>query len=159
MYFITIMFIEEGVMAENAQQYRRSVTPGSPNSNRAQLMLQKLRCDPLGRLVMQLKEIDDEIAENKAGPKISRMTIATLMALKFNVLKELLPYAYSKVPLDTKSEGNSRVPITINIDGSEILREEEGLVNDINNALEEARQEFPEYNVERDEAPVSFMVT
>ena len=143
---------------EESQTYRRSVTPGSPNSNRAQLMLQKLRCDPLGRLVMQLQEIDDEIATIRDDVKPSRMVIATLMALKFNVLKELLPYAYSKVPQDKENDGSVRVPITINIDGSEITNEAEGLVNQINDALEEARVEFPEYNANKEVQPVSFMI-
>ena len=141
------------------QAYRRSVTPGSPNSNRAQVMLQKLRCDPLGRLVMQIKEIEDEIASIKLDPRPSRMVIATLMALKFNVLKELLPYAYSKVPVDKESTNGSRVPITINIDGSEILQEERQLISDINETLEEVRQEFPQFSKKEDIAPVSFMVT
>lgn len=145
-------------MAVDSQQYRRSVTPGSPNSNRAQTMLQKLRCDPLGRLVMQLAEIDTEIATIREDFKPSRMVIATLMALKFNVLKELLPYAYSKVPLDKESDGSVRMPITINIDGTEILREEENLVEQINDALEEARVEFPSYNQDKHQDPVSFMI-
>jgi hypothetical protein len=145
-------------MAEDVKQYRRSVTPGAPNSNRAQTMLQKLRCDPLGRLVMQLAEIDNEIATIRGDLKPSRMVIATLMALKFNVLKELLPYAYSKVPADKESDGSVRMPITINIDGAEILREEEGLIEQVNDALEEARVEFPQYNQDKTLQPVNFMV-
>lgn len=127
------------------QQYRKSATPGVPPSTASQRRLEQLRVCPLGRLVMQLDEIDNEIAEIKDTPKPSRMVIATLMGIKFNVLKSLLPYAYSTVPaaLDNVSEG--RVPVIINLDASEIMREEAELVDNINTALEEVRQEFPEY--------------
>ena len=126
--------------------YRRSITPGTPVSSRSQQRLKELRCDPLGRLVLQLSEIDNEIRDLKSMERPARMIIATLMALKYNVLKDLLPYAYSKVPQEQLGGGKDLTPVIINIDGQAILDEEKGLIKDINNALEEARTEFPNYS-------------
>jgi hypothetical protein len=125
--------------------YRRSVTPGTPVSTRSQQRLKELRCDPLGRLVLQLTEIDLEIKSLKDMERPSRMVIATLMALKYNVLKDLMPYAYSKVPQEQTGGGNNVMPVVINIDGKAIMDEEQGLYKEINEALEEARETFPEY--------------
>lgn len=126
--------------------YRKSATPGVPPSTKSQLRLEQLRVCPLGRLVMQIGEIDLEIKEIKESPKPSRMVIATLMGIKFNVLKALLPYAYATVPVESNTGGgNTHVPVIITLDTSEIMREEEDLVNKINDTLEEVRQEFPSY--------------
>ena len=132
-------------MNDVAQGYRRSVTPGAPVSTRSQKRLQDLRCDPLGRLVLQLSEIDVEIESIRQTPRPSRMVIATLMALKYNVLKSLMPYAYSMVPSEENNGGGSKVPVIINIDGAAIAEEEKDLLNNINDALEEARVTFPSY--------------
>lgn len=131
---------------ENAPvTYRKSATPGVPPSTASQKRLDALRVCPLGRLVMQLGEIDMEIAEIKQSPKPSRMVIATLMGIKFNVLKALLPYAYATVPQAVDTNTTNRVPVIINLDASEIMREESELVDNINEALEEVREAFPEY--------------
>jgi len=125
--------------------YRKSATPGVPPSTAAQKRLEALRVCPLGRLVAQLDEIDKEIVEIKAIPKPSRMVIATLMGVKFNILKTLLPYAYATVPSENPQQRETRVPIIITLDADAIMREEEELLTDINETLEEVRQTFPEY--------------
>ena len=132
-------------MNDNITPYRKSVTPGVAPATASQKRLQELRVCPLGRLVLQLDEIDREIAEIKLTPKPSRMVIATLMGIKYNVLKALLPYAYATVPTAVDINPSERVPVVINLDSSEILKEEAELIDNINNALEEVRQEFPEY--------------
>jgi len=127
--------------------YRKSATPGTPPSTKSQLRLEQLRVCPLGRLVMQIGEIDMEIQEIKLSPKPSRMVIATLMGIKFNVLKALLPYAYATVPVESSNNGaSSHVPVIITLDTSEIMREEEELVDRINETLGEVRQEFPSFD-------------
>jgi hypothetical protein len=125
--------------------YRRSVTPGTPVSSKSQQRLKELRCDPLGRLVLQLAEIDMELKDLRSLPKRPGMVIATLMALKYNVLKELMPYAYSKVPQEQAANGTNLQPVIINIDGKAVMEEEQGLLTEINEALEEAREAFPDY--------------
>jgi|SRR6476660_10436612 len=132
-------------MGDDVVSYRRSVTPGTPVSSRSQKRLQELRCDPLGRLVLQLSEVDLEIKELKNMERPSRMIIATLMALKYNILKELMPYAYSKVPQEQQNGGGNATPVVINIDGKAIMDEEQAMLTNINEALEEAREAFPDY--------------
>ena len=136
-----------------APTYRRSVTPGTPVSSRSQQRLKELRCDPLGRLVLQLTEIDLELQELKSMQKRPAMVIATLMALKYNVLRDLMPYAYSKVPQEQLGGGSNYTPVIINIDGKAIAEEETTLLKDVNEALEEAREAFPEYKQGRDNNP------
>jgi hypothetical protein len=132
--------------------YRKSATPGVPPSTAAQKRLEALRVCPLGRLVMQIGEIDLEIQEIKQSAKPSRMVIATLMGVKFNILKTLLPYAYATVPAENPQQKESRVPIVITLDAESIMHEEEELLNNINDTLDEVRQSFPEYaaNVSHD---------
>lgn len=133
-------------MSDNVTVYRKSATPGIPPATASQKRLAALKVCPLGRLVLQLDEIDKEIIEIKCTPKPSRMVIATLMGIKYNILKSLLPYAYATVPTTNDEDKPNRVPIVINLDPSAILEEEKELVENINEALEEARQEFPDYN-------------
>jgi hypothetical protein len=130
------------------------VTPGTPVSSKSQQRLKDLRCDPLGRLVLQLAEIDVEINELKNSGKRPAMVIATLMALKYNVLRELMPYAYSKVPQEQAANGNNLQPVIINIDGKAVMEEEQGLLVEINEALEEAREAFPEYKAQGARTPI-----
>ena len=119
--------------------YRRSVTPGSAVSTRSQQRLRDLRCDPLGRLVLQLSEVDIEL-QSLAGTNY-RMVRATLLALKFSILKELLPYAYSKIPQEDARNSNPMTPIVINVDGqAQSIKPEL-----VNAALQESREAFPEY--------------
>ena len=126
--------------------YRRSATPGVPPSGAARRRLEELRCCPLGRLVAQLQELDDEIARIRDTPKPSNIAIAALMNIKFNVLKTLLPYAWSELPKEVPGESTeSRVPLAIYLDAEEILSEEAELVENINEALNEARVKFPDY--------------
>ena len=126
--------------------YRRSATPGAPPSGAARRRLEELRCCPLGRLVSQLQELDDEISRIRVTPKPSNIAIAALMNIKFNVLKTLLPYAWSELPKEVASDNNiDRVPINIYLDAEEILVEEKQLCADIDSALEEAKIAFPEY--------------
>ncbi len=130
---------------QSATVYRKSATPGAPPSTAAQKRLEALRCCPLGRLVVQLQEIDDEIKEIKLSERPSRMVIATLMSVKFNVLKALLPYAYSTVPTTQLVDTNARMPVTIVLDTAEIMREEAELIEKIDEALDEVREQFPQY--------------
>lgn len=126
--------------------YRRSATPGVPPSGAARRRLEELRCCPLGRLVAQLQELDDEITRIRDTPKPSNIAIAALMNIKFNVLKTLLPYAWSELPKEVPGESTeSRVPLAIYLDAEEILSEEAELVENINEALNEARVKFPDY--------------
>ena len=125
-------------------QYRKSATAGVPPSTKSQKRLEELRVCPLGRLVMQIGEIDLEIMDIKLDPRPNRMAIAALMSIKYNVLKTLVPYAYSTVPTETGNQ-DERVPVIITLDSGEILKEEKELVNKINDTLEEVRQEFPQY--------------
>ena len=146
----------KGIVVSNdiaTPTYRCSVTPGTPVSSRSQQRLKELRCDPLGRLVLQLTEIDLELTELKSMQKRPAMVIATLMALKYNVLRDLMPYAYSKVPQEQLGGGSAYTPVIINIDGKAIADEEATLLKDVNEALEEAREAFPEYKQGRDNNP------
>jgi hypothetical protein len=95
---------------------------------------------------MQLDELDQEIDSIRSDPRPSRIAIAAIMSVKFNVLKALLPYAYAKVPENKETSSNERVPIVINLAPEDVTREEHILVSQINDALEGARQQFPQYN-------------
>ena len=125
--------------------YRKSATPGTPPASASQKRLEALRCCPLGRLVLQLTELDDEIEAIRNDPRPSRIAIAAIMGIKFNVLKALLPYAYATVPATKEADNAGRVPITINLAPEDVTREERVLVDQINDALEGARQQFPQY--------------
>lgn len=120
--------------------YRKSVTPGAPPASSSQRRLAELKFCPLGRLVGQIVEIDQEILDIRQDTRPSRMAIAALIAVKYNVLKALLPYAFAKVPEGTTNEGlSSRIPVTITLEGDDVTLEERTLVNQINNTLEEVR--------------------
>jgi len=132
-------------MTTETVAYRKSATPGTPPASASQKRLEALRCCPLGRLVLQLTELDDEIANIREDKKPSRIAIAAIMSIKFNVLKALLPYAYATVPATKEVDNVGRVPITINLAAEDVTREERILVEQINDALDGARQQFPAY--------------
>jgi hypothetical protein len=99
--------------------------------------------------VLQLSEVDVEINAIREQERPSRMIIATLMALKYNILKELMPYAYSKVPQEQNNNSENMTPVVINIDGKAIMDEEQALLKGVNEALEEAREAFPDYRPDK----------
>lgn len=132
-------------MTTDTVAYRKSATPGSPPASASQRRLEELRFCPLGRLVLQITELDTEIANIRLDARPSRVAIAAIMAVKFNVLKALLPYAYATVPVTKEVDNGGRVPITINLAAEDVTREEQILVGQINDALEGARQQFPSF--------------
>ena len=132
-------------MTTDTVAYRKSATPGSPPASASQRRLEELRFCPLGRLVLQITELDAEIANIRLDTRPSRVAIAAIMAVKFNVLKALLPYAYATVPVTKEVDNVGRVPITINLAAEDVTREEQILVGQINDALEGARQQFPAF--------------
>lgn len=132
-------------MDQETAVYRKSATPGTPPAVASQKRLEQLRCCPLGKLVLQLEELDAEIASIRLDQRPSRIAIAAIMGVKFNVLKALLPYAYAKVPDHKEAEFNERVPIVINLAPEDVTREEHILLSQINDALDGARQQFPSY--------------
>ena len=126
--------------------YRKSVTPGVAPATASQRKLQELKFCPLGRLTLLIDEIDRQIQLIEQSPKPSRMVISTLLATKFNTLKSLLPYAYCQVPAESADDNITRVPVVITLDATEIMKEEAELLDKINETLEEAREQFPDYN-------------
>jgi hypothetical protein len=96
-------------------------------SKKAISKLASLGFDPLEEMVKCHRNITEQIARQKyfqklqdeglkaTGGKFSGMMLATLLAAEEKLLNDVLPYAYSKVPIDNSVTDPDLPPLIVNL--------------------------------------------